>query len=132
MAAILLDTTVLIDLLRGRAGAVRRLRALREGGDNPYACAVNVEEVVRGLRPAEDEAAERLFAGLRIIPLRAVEGRRAGEWRRLFAARGETLSQADCLIAAAAHAVGGRLATGNPKDFPMPELGVEHWPAGES
>jgi predicted nucleic acid-binding protein len=42
-----------------------------------------------------------------------------------------SLSQADCLIAAAAVAVGARLATGNPKDFPMAELEVEHWPAGE-
>jgi len=33
-------------------------------------------------------------------------------------------------IAAAALAIGGRLATGNPKDFPMDELAVEHWPAG--
>jgi hypothetical protein len=23
------------------------------------------------------------------------------------------------------------LATGNPRDFPMEELAVEHWPAGE-
>ena len=45
--------------------------------------------------------------------------------------RGVTISQADALIAAAAHAIGGRLATGNPKHFPMPELTVEHWPAGE-
>jgi hypothetical protein len=28
-------------------------------------------------------------------------------------------------------AFGGRRATGNPKDFPMPELSVDHWPAGE-
>jgi predicted nucleic acid-binding protein len=131
VAAVLLDTTVLIDLLRGRAGAVRRLRTLRESGDSPHACAVNVEEIFRGLRPSEDDAADRLFAGLKIVPLAAYEGRRAGEWRRLFASRGQTLSQADCLIAAAAQAVAGRLATGNPKHFPMPELAVEHWPAGE-
>jgi len=35
------------------------------------------------------------------------------------------------LIAAAADGIGGSLATGNPKDFPMPGLQVEHWPAGE-
>jgi hypothetical protein len=23
------------------------------------------------------------------------------------------------------------LATGNPKDFPMPELKIEHWPVGQ-
>jgi hypothetical protein len=35
------------------------------------------------------------------------------------------------LIAAAAAGIDARLATGNPKDFPMRGLAVEHWPAGE-
>ena len=131
VAAVLLDTTVLIDLLRGRTGALRRLQALRSVGDSPYACAVNVEEIVRGLRAGEDSGARFLFGGLRPVPLGVEEGRRAGEWRRSFAGRGRTLAQADCLIAAAALSVGGRLATGNPKDFPMDELAVEHWPTGE-
>ena len=130
MAAVLLDTTVLIDLLRGRAGARMRLAALRQAGDSPYVCAVNVEETVRGLLPHEHESSERLFAGLRTAPLGADEGWQAGEWRREFAAAGRTLSQADCLVAAAAHGVGGRLATGNPGDFPMDKVAVEHWPVG--
>jgi predicted nucleic acid-binding protein len=131
MAAVLLDTTVVIDLLRGRTGAVARLRALRDGGDLVHVCAITVEETVRGLRPDEDASARGLFSGLRIAALGDEEGWRAGEWRRWFAARGQTLSQADCLVAAAALAVGGRLATGNPRDFPMDELSVEHWPAGD-
>lgn len=131
MGAVLLDTTVLIDLLRGRPGARERLRRLQAAGDLPYACAIGVEEVTRGLRPREEPAAEALFRGLRIVPLGAEEGRRAGTWRRGFARRGRTLSQADCLVAAAALPIGGRLATGNPRDFPMAELTVEHWPAGE-
>jgi predicted nucleic acid-binding protein len=125
------DTTVLIDLLRGRPGATQRLGVLRSAGDVPHACAVNVEEIVRGVRPGPDsESAERLLEGLEIAPLGRAEGRRAARWRRSYAVQGVTLSQADCLIAAAALGVGGRLATGNPKDFPMPELAVEHWPAG--
>ncbi len=130
MAAVLLDTTVLIDLLRGRRGALSRLEALRAAGDSPHVCAINVEETVRGLRPREHAPARALFAGLRIVPLGAAEGWQAGEWRRRFTSRGRTLAQADSLVAAAALAVGGRLATGNPKDFPMRELAVEHWPVG--
>ena len=129
--AVLLDTTVVIDLLRGRAGAVARLRALREAGDLACVCAITVEETVRGLRPQEDIPARGLFAGLRTAALGDDEGWKAGEWRREFAARGKTLSQADCLVAAAALSAGGRLATGNPRDFPMAELAVEHWPVGE-
>ena len=131
MASVLLDTTVLIDLLRGRPGAVSRLRALRSAGDRPHVCAINVEEVVRGIRgEAETEAATRLFDGLEMVALAREEGQLAGEWRRTFGSRGVTLTQADCLIAAAAVSIGGRLATGNPADFPMTELSVEHWPVG--
>lgn len=94
-------------------------------------CAVNVEETVRGLHESERDAAQRLFAGLRLLPLGEREGWRAGEWRREHARRGITLAQADCLVAAAAMGAGARLATGNPKDFPITGLTVEHWPVGE-
>lgn len=130
MAAVLLDTTVLIDLLRGRPATIERLLALRDAGDTPWACAVNVEEIARGLRPGEEAAVRSLFSGLRIAELGEPEGRQAGEWRRAFATRGRTLSQADCLVAAAAHSIRARLATGNPRDFPMEELAVEEWPVG--
>ena len=130
MMPVILDSTVLIDHLRGRP-AVQRLRQLREQGDPPGTTAINVEEVYRGLRPQEFERARLLFEGLRIHPLRLREGRKAGEWRRSFAARGRTLGQADCLIAAAAHSASAVLITGNPKDFPMEETRVEHWPVGE-
>lgn len=129
MAKIMLDSTVLIDALRGRLAA-ERLRSMRRDGDEPWVCAVSVEEIWRGLRPQEEAAASRLFRGLRIAPLGASEGLQAGRWRRDFAEQGVSLHQADCLIAAAASGVGARLATGNPKDFPMQELAVEHWPVG--
>lgn len=129
MGAVLLDTTVLIDALRGRPAA-GRLRGLRRAGDTPFVCVVNVDEVVRGLRQGEEESARRLLTGMRIAPLGREEGWRAGRWRRNMAATGRTLSQADCLVAAAAVGVGARLATGNPQDFPMTELAVDHWPVG--
>lgn len=91
---------------------------------------MNIEEVVRGLHAGDEAAARRLFAGLRHVFLREPEAWQAGEWRREYASRGVTLSQADCFIAAAALSVGGRLATGNPRHFPMPELTIEHWPGG--
>lgn len=103
---------------------------MRSLGEVPFVCCINVEEVWRGLRPGEEEDAGRLIDGLRLAELGVSEGRRAGRWRREEAAMGITLSQADCLIAAAAVGVGARLATGNPKHFPLEGLLVEHWPAG--
>jgi predicted nucleic acid-binding protein len=126
----LLDTTVLIDLLRGRAQTVARLDALRQHAEPPFTTAINVEEIHRGLRPAEQAAVSRLFDGLRIVAISHAEGIRAGDWRRAHAAIGVTLAQADCLIAATAVSLGVPLATGNPKDFPMDEVQVQHWLVG--
>jgi predicted nucleic acid-binding protein len=129
LGGILLDTTTLIDALRGRPAAVR-IRELRTAGDRPYTCAINVEELFRGVKPGEEPSVSRLLNGLRLAPLGRIQGEQAGRWRRQFASRGVTLSQADCLVAAAAAGVGARLATGNPRDFPMKGLAVDHWPVG--
>jgi predicted nucleic acid-binding protein len=129
MARLLLDSTVLIDALRGRSAA-SRVGGLRRTGTEPWVCAISVEEIWRGIRPREESLVRRLFKGLRLAPLGVAEGIRAGAWRRDFAARGITLHQADCLIAAAATGIGAPLATANVDDFPMPDLAVEHWPSG--
>jgi predicted nucleic acid-binding protein len=131
MAAVLLDSTVVIDLLKGVPAISARFLALEPMGDVPHVCAITVEEVSAFLRPREREAAGAMFEGLREAPLGIAEGRLAGWWRHSLRKRGRTLSQADALIAAAAVRIGGRLATGNPKDFPMKGLVVEHWPAGQ-
>jgi predicted nucleic acid-binding protein len=127
--ALLLDTTVLIDALRGRPAA-ERVRGLRDAAQVPWICAVNIEEVLRGTDSHYEGPVMRLLGGFQLAPLGRAEGERAGRWRRDHARRGITLSQADCLIAAAAHGIGARLATGNPRHFPMAELDVEHWPVG--
>jgi predicted nucleic acid-binding protein len=127
---LLLDTTVLIDALRGRPAA-QRLRDLRDSQQAPWICAINVEEVLRGTRDQEDTVVMRFLEGLHLAPLGRAEGVRAGCWRKHYARKGITLSQADCLIAAATVAVNARLATGNPKHFPIDDLDMEHWPVGE-
>lgn len=118
-----LDSTVLIDLLRGRHPAVARVTVLRDRGDVPATTAVNVEEVVRGLRVTETEAARRLFSGLVVLPIDTRAGWQAGMWRREYSARGVTLWQADCLLAATTLMRGATLATDNPKGFPMEARG---------
>jgi predicted nucleic acid-binding protein len=129
MTRILLDSTVLIDALRGRPAA-DQLRAMRRAGDEPWVCAISVEEIWRGVKPAEGPTVRRLFGGLRTAPLGVAEGERAGTWRHTFADQGVTLHQADCLIAAAAVGIDADLATGNPDDYPMLRSRLRHWPVG--
>lgn len=129
MCALVLDTTVLIDALRGRPAAAR-LRDLAARREVLLTTAINVEEIVRGLRASEHNAADALLTAIRVLPVREPDARKAGAWRRDHAARGRTLHQADCLIAAVTSGIGARLVTGNPKDFPMAELVVEEWSPG--
>jgi predicted nucleic acid-binding protein len=129
VARLLLDSTVLIDALRGRPAAAR-VAGLRRLGTEPWVCAISIEEIWRGLRQVEEPIARRLFNGLRVARLGDAEGIRAGTWRREFADRGVTLHQADCLIAAAALGIGAPLATANIDDFPMGEITIDHWAAG--
>lgn len=125
----LLDTTVLIDYLRGRP-AIARVLQLESRGDVACTTPVNIEEVYRGLRRGEEHRTDALVQGLMVLPLGFEEGRRAGDWRRRFAADGRTLAQSDCLIAAAAYSASALLVTGNPRDFPMEGIRLEHWPVG--
>ncbi|MHB8507981.1 MAG: PIN domain-containing protein [Candidatus Dormibacteria bacterium] len=78
---VLLDTTVLIDFLRGRPAA-RRVADLRPRGDRPCTTAINVEELARGLLPPERAPVAELLRGLRVLPIGAAEGWQAGTWRR--------------------------------------------------
>lgn len=131
MDRVLVDTTVVIDILRGRPAPYERVRDLDLAGATAYLSAVSIEEVARGVRPEEIEATKVLLAAFEVVPLGPDAAWTAGIWRRDLAARGVTIPQGDCLIAATAHAAGARLATGNPKHFPFDDLVVEHWPAGE-
>jgi predicted nucleic acid-binding protein len=126
---IVLDSTVLIDHLRGREAA-QRVARLVNAHETLATTTINVEEIVRGLRPTEQALAEALFAGLIILPVGYREALLSGAWRRDFASRGTTLGQPDCLIAACTVTAGAKLATGNSRDFPMLGADVEEWPVG--
>ena len=127
---VVLDSTVLIDALRGYP-VTDRIRLLRRSGAQLWVSPISIEEIWRGLREGEEQAAARLINALRVAPIDRTTAITAGVWRREYAKFGTTLHQADCLIAASTFRIGGHLATGNPSDFPMSELVVEHWPVGE-
>ena len=108
---IVLDTSVLIDVLRGVGAAVEFASSL----DEPPACS----EVLRGLRTQERRPAERLFATLRWVPVDEAVARRAGELGRTFRASHRAISTPDLIVAATAELSSARLATANVRDFPM-------------
>ena len=130
MPSYLLDTTVLIDYLRGNAEVRTRLRALTENGHQLCICAINVAELAAGLREEERVATERFLSALSYIDLTFDIAKTAGAYRYAFARRGTAYKITDLLIGAAAFAHDAVLLTDNVKDFQIPGLQVERLPSG--
>jgi predicted nucleic acid-binding protein len=119
---LLLDTTVLIDILRGRLDRRRLLAGLVERGDHLATASINVGEVFGGLRPTEETGADVFLRTLEVYPLTAALARDAGVLQYAWARKGKTLSLPDTIVAATALEHGLTLMTDNRKDFPMAEL----------
>ena len=113
---VVLDSTVPIDSLRGRAPARRFLLALEEA---PACSEITRVEVMRGLRSGERMAAERLFSDIAWIPLDEVIARRAGELGRRWHDSNSRIGTPDLIVAATAEQLDAELVTHNVRHFPM-------------
>ena len=122
MASYLLDTTVLIDYLRGRSVAVELLNTLVNQGHQIGVCCISVAELYAGVNEAQRAGADRLIDALDYREVSREIAKEAGRYRYEFARQGSVLSTADTLVAATAIAYGSVLVTANAGDFPMEEL----------
>lgn len=120
--AVLLDTSVLIDLLHGRKEPVGLVRNLTMRGFVLATSSINIAELFAGMRKGEEAETEELIEGLECLPLTPEIAKRAG---KIIAARrriGKTHSLDDMMIAATAIEYGYTLLTDNRKDFEIPEI----------
>lgn len=113
---LVLDTTVLIDVLRGDESAVAFLSELEA---IPVCSEITRIEVLRGLRPKEQTAAGSLLDALDWAPVDERVAVRAGELGRAWRDSHPGIDTADLAIAATAELSGRPLATTNVKHFPM-------------
>lgn len=111
-----LDSTVLIDLLRGDPGALEFIEELETV---PACSEMSRIEVIRGLRSAERGGAERLFSRLVWVPLDEAVARLAGELGRRWRRSHPGIGTADLAVAATAGQLNADLATANVRHFPM-------------
>jgi predicted nucleic acid-binding protein len=113
---VLLDTSVLIDVLRGSQSAAQWLGAL---GEVPTCSELTRAEVLRGVRSPERSRTERLLSSLRWVAVDEPISRRGGELGRHHRRSHPGLSIVDFLIAATAQLLNADLATANVRHYPM-------------
>jgi predicted nucleic acid-binding protein len=119
---LLLDTSVLIDVLRFRNQRHEWLAELVRGGHTVSTTTLNIAEIYAGMRPGEEGKTEALLASLESHELNGSEARFAGKLKSHWARKGRTLTLRDTIIAAMAIERGCALVTDNRKDFPMAEV----------
>ncbi|MBI4598380.1 MAG: type II toxin-antitoxin system VapC family toxin [Candidatus Omnitrophica bacterium] len=119
MANYLLDSDVLIWLLRGRQETMQRLERL----EGPFGVSViSRAEIWAGARPSEQHQIEQLFLSLSTYAVDGAIADLAGKFLRQYRGRGPSLELPDALIAATAVVHELSLVTYNVPHFPMPEL----------
>ncbi len=115
---VLVDTSVLIDVLRGEVAAASILRSARATG-LLHASEVTRLEVLAGMRAQEEVPTRALLAVLTWHALDEEVADKAGELGRTWLPGNRGIDAADLAIAATALLLDAQLLTKNVKHFPM-------------
>jgi predicted nucleic acid-binding protein len=116
---ILIDSDVLIEVLRGRdAGILEKWTGLANSSDAVLCSPVSVAEIWHGARPKEHTAIAKLLGVLSCVPIDAQTGQRAGAYFREYR-KSHGVELGDALIAAAAAQHRAALWTRNREHYPM-------------
>ena len=114
----LVDTSILIDYLRGHAGAGDLLERER-AADVLHASEITRIEILAGMRPAEEDGTRSLLSTLVWHPVDNEIAEQAGALGRQWLPSHHTIDSADLAIAATAVCIDARLLTRNVRHFPM-------------
>ena len=115
---VVVDTSIIIDVLRGDSAAALVLRESRESGPL-HASEVTRLEVLAGMRAHEEHATRALLGVFTWHPLDERLAEIAGELGRQWLPGNRGIDSADLAIAATAIGLDAQLLTRNVKHFPM-------------
>jgi len=125
MAGYLLDTTTIIDHLRGNKEVNSFLEEIGQNGDIVGCCCINVAETYTGMKEKEKEKTNRFIESLYYFEVTKKIAKLAGRLRQEYVEKGKTLATTDVIIAATAITYGLILITKNIKHYPFPELEIK-------
>lgn len=114
----LVDSSVLVDYLRGHQGAADLLEGERSTGPL-HASEITRLEILAGMRPAEERLTRELLATFTWHDVDATVADKAGELGRRWLPSHQGIDGADLAIAATAVLLDARLLTTDVRHFPM-------------
>ena len=116
---VVVDTSVLIEVLRGDEQARSLLKLAIGNGERVAASVLSRVEVLTGMRPSEERETRRLFESLEWIAVDADLADHAGELANRYIRSHPGIDPVDYVIAATTERLGANLWTLNLKHFPM-------------
>ena len=119
---LVLDTCIVIDLLKKQPGVVSSFLHLTQAGTRFLVCPVVVAEVYAGAFEREHKTVEILFDLCQRIDLDIETGRQAGLYAHQYAKAYQGIALEDFLLAATARTHRCPLWTHNRKHFPMADI----------
>jgi predicted nucleic acid-binding protein len=120
----LLDTTVLLDFVHDRGGAVELIDRLFAEAETLYTCDVVTCEALSGGDDLQRTVIGGILDALEYVALAPEGARWAAEARRSDRSAPGARSLADALITAATWSLSATLVTRNPRDFERHGIGV--------
>lgn len=118
---VLVDSDVLIEILRGTRKALDTVTRHMESGDRVCYSVITEAEILAGMRPGEEDAVDALLGSLEPLAVDRAIAQSAGSLKRKYW-KSQGLLLPDAIIAATAIAHDLDLVTGNLKHFRFREV----------
>jgi predicted nucleic acid-binding protein len=123
LMGVLVDSDVLIEILRGTQKALDRVARHLESGDRVCYSVITEAEILAGMRPGEEDAVDALLGSLEAMAVDRTIAQTAGSLKRKYG-KSQGLLLPDAIIAATAIAHDLDLVTGNVKRFRFREVRI--------
>jgi predicted nucleic acid-binding protein len=123
MNNVLIDTDVLIEILRGNQRVFSFAAQLQQEKKGLFYSPVTKAEIVHGMRTGEEDAINALFPAMECVVIDDTMGKQAGLYLARFY-RSHNLQIGDAFIAATAKVSKMSLLTNKRKHYPMPDLEI--------
>lgn len=120
MTKVLLDTDVVINILKKKEETLRKINTFK--GCEFYICPIVIAEVYAGVRPKEMAQIETLFGYFKTIDINSEIGLLTGKYANEFRKAFNGISLENFMIAGTAKHYNLALWTYNKKHYPMSDL----------